>query len=82
VRWATAHGIAAKAKQVTREKRQHVKDMAVEADNVKAARALLATNKPLKQIAGEWGFANVNHFGKVFRRFLHASPAVYRRSLH
>lgn len=46
-----------------------------------AARGLLATNKPLKQIAGEWGFTNVNHFGKVFRRFLHASPAVYRRSL-
>ena len=46
-----------------------------------AARGLLATNRPLKQIAGEWGFTNVNHFGKVFRRFLHASPAVYRRSL-
>jgi AraC family transcriptional regulator len=46
-----------------------------------AARGLLATNRPLKQIAVEWGFANVNHFGKVFRRFLHASPAGYRRSL-
>jgi AraC-like DNA-binding protein len=46
-----------------------------------AARELLATNKPLKQIADEWGFANENHFGKVFRRFLHASPAAYRRSL-
>ena len=46
-----------------------------------AARTLLATRAPLKQIAAEWGFANVNHFGKVFRRFQHASPAAYRRSL-
>jgi AraC-like DNA-binding protein len=45
-----------------------------------AARALLASRAPLKQIAGEWGFANVNHFGKVFRRFHHVSPAAYRRS--
>jgi AraC-like DNA-binding protein len=45
-----------------------------------AARMLLETRAPLKQIAGEWGFANVNHFGKVFRRFQHASPAAYRRS--
>jgi len=45
-----------------------------------AARALLTTRAPLKQVAGEWGFANVNHFGKAFRRFLHASPAAYRRS--
>jgi AraC-like DNA-binding protein len=45
-----------------------------------AARMLLTTRAPLKQVAGEWGFANVNHFGKAFRRFLHASPAAYRRS--
>jgi AraC-like DNA-binding protein len=45
-----------------------------------ASRALLATGAPIKQIASEWGFANVNHFGKVFRRFHHLSPAAYRRS--
>jgi transcriptional regulator GlxA family with amidase domain len=45
-----------------------------------AARALLGTRAPLKQIATEWGFANPTHFGKVFRRFQHASPAAYRRS--
>ena len=45
-----------------------------------AARALLATRAPLKQIATEWGFANPTHFGKVFRRFQHLSPAAYRRS--
>ena len=45
-----------------------------------AARMLLTTRAPLKQIASEWGFANVNHFGKAFRRFQHASPAAYRRS--
>jgi AraC-like DNA-binding protein len=46
-----------------------------------AARMLVATRAPLKQIASEWGFANANHFGKVFRRFQHQSPAVYRRAL-
>jgi two-component system response regulator YesN len=46
-----------------------------------AARMLVATRAPLKQIAAEWGFANPNHFGKVFRRFQHQSPAVYRRAI-
>ena len=45
-----------------------------------AARALLATRAPLKQIATDWGFANPTHFGKVFRRFQHVGPAAYRRS--
>jgi len=43
-----------------------------------ASRALVATRAPLKEIANDWGFANANHFGKVFRRFQHQSPAVYR----
>ena len=42
---------------------------------------LVATRAPLKQIATDWGFANANHFGKVFRRFQHQSPAVYRRAI-
>ena len=46
-----------------------------------ASRLLLATRAPIKQIAGECGFANANHFGKVFRRFQHQSPAVYRHAL-
>lgn len=45
-----------------------------------AARMLVETKAPLKAIAAEFGFANENHFGKVFRRFLHLSPAAYRRS--
>jgi AraC-like DNA-binding protein len=45
-----------------------------------AARALLATPAPVKRIAADWGFANSNHFGKVFRRFHHVSPAAYRRA--
>jgi AraC-like DNA-binding protein len=45
-----------------------------------AARMLLTTRAPLKQVASEWGFANVNHFGAAFRRFQHTSPAAYRRS--
>jgi AraC-like DNA-binding protein len=45
-----------------------------------AAGALLASRAPLKEIATEWGFANPTHFGRVFRRFQHVSPAAYRRS--
>ena len=36
------------------------------------------THEPLKQIADACGFANANHFCKVFRRFQHLSPAAYR----
>jgi AraC-like DNA-binding protein len=46
-----------------------------------ATRLLLHTRTPLKQIATACGFANPNHFGKVFRRFQHVSPATYRQSL-
>jgi AraC family transcriptional regulator len=45
-----------------------------------AARAMLSMRTPIKQIAAEWGFASPTHFGKVFRRFQHVSPAAYRRS--
>jgi AraC-like DNA-binding protein len=44
-----------------------------------AARMLLSTQAPLKEIADTLGFANVNHFCKVFRRHQHTSPAAYRR---
>src|SRR5262249_11426574 len=46
-----------------------------------AARVVVATRAPLKQIAADWGFANANPFGKVFRRFQHQSPAVYRDAI-
>jgi AraC-like DNA-binding protein len=46
-----------------------------------AARLLVATRTPLKKIASELGFANANHFGKVFRRLRHQSPIGYRQSL-
>jgi AraC-like DNA-binding protein len=46
-----------------------------------AARLLVATRLPLARIADQCGFANANHFGKVFRRFRHQSPAVYRQTL-
>jgi len=45
-----------------------------------AARLLLDTRLPLKQIAEDCGFTDVNYFGKVFRRFQHMSPAAYRRA--
>jgi AraC-like DNA-binding protein len=44
-----------------------------------AARMLLDTRSPLKQIADACGFADANHLCKVFRRFQHLSPASYRR---
>ena len=46
-----------------------------------AARLLVETRTPLKQLAAAWGFSNANHFGKVFRRFHHLTPAAYRRSI-
>jgi AraC-like DNA-binding protein len=47
----------------------------------RAARMLIDTRAPLKQIADSCGFANANYFCKVFRRFQHMSPAAYRRAL-
>lgn len=44
-----------------------------------AARLLTSTRLPLHHIARECGFANANHFGKVFRRFRHQSAGEYRR---
>jgi AraC-like DNA-binding protein len=46
-----------------------------------AARMLLHTRVPLKQIAEACGFANPDHFSRVFRRFQHLTPGAYRRSL-
>ena len=46
-----------------------------------AARLLVTTSLPLSQIASECGFANANHFSKVFRRHRHQSVGAYRRSL-
>ena len=46
-----------------------------------AARLLVTTRLPLRQIAEQCGFANANHFSKVFRRFRHQSPARHRQSL-
>lgn len=46
-----------------------------------AIRMLRETREPLKVIAGACGFANANHFCKVFRRYQHVSPLSYRRTL-
>jgi AraC family transcriptional regulator len=46
-----------------------------------AARMLIETRLPLKTIAAACGFANANHFSKVFRRFQHLSAASYRRTM-
>jgi AraC-like DNA-binding protein len=46
-----------------------------------AIRMLRETREPLKSIADACGFANANHFCKVFRRYQHVSPLTYRRTL-
>ncbi len=46
-----------------------------------AARLLVTTRLPLERIAHECGFANANHFGKVFRRFRQQRAGAYRRSI-
>jgi AraC-like DNA-binding protein len=46
-----------------------------------AERLLTTTDHTLTHIASACGFANANHFGKVFRRFRAQSPSVYRRSI-
>ena len=40
---------------------------------------LLRTNAKLEEIAERTGFADANHFCKVFRKHFHASPGAYRR---
>ena len=46
-----------------------------------AERLLTNTDWPLSRIATECGFANANHFGKVFRRSRQQSAGAYRRAL-
>jgi AraC-like DNA-binding protein len=53
---------------------------AIEVRVHQAARMLVETRAPLKQIADACGFANANYFCKVFRRVQHMSPMAYRRS--
>lgn len=40
---------------------------------------LLRTKAKLEEVAAETGFADANHFCKVFRRHFHTSPGAYRR---
>jgi transcriptional regulator GlxA family with amidase domain len=45
------------------------------------ARLLVTTRLPLAHIAHQCGFANANHFGKVFRRLRPQSTGACRRSV-
>ncbi len=40
---------------------------------------LRQSSEPLKDLAGATGFSDANHLCKVFRRFYHMSPGMYRR---
>ena len=42
---------------------------------------LLRTNAKLEEVASATGFADANHFCKVFRRHFHSSPGSYRRMI-
>ncbi len=46
-----------------------------------AARLLVGTHLTLERIAEKCGFANGNHFGKVFRRLRQQSAGSYRRAV-
>jgi AraC-like DNA-binding protein len=47
----------------------------------KAAHMLRDTRDPVKTIAVTCGFANANHFAKVFHRLRHQTPTSFRRRL-
>ena len=42
---------------------------------------LLRTKAKLEEVAAETGFADANHFCKVFRRHFHSSPGAYRQMI-
>ena len=46
-----------------------------------AARMLTQDRASLAQIASACGFANPNHFSRVFRRYQHLTPGAYRSAL-
>jgi AraC-like DNA-binding protein len=46
-----------------------------------ATRRLLHTQQPIGLIAQATGFANANHFCKVFRQRFHLSPGAFRRQI-
>ena len=46
-----------------------------------AMRRLLHTQQPIGLIADATGFANANHFCKVFRQRFHLSPGAFRRQM-
>jgi len=46
-----------------------------------ATRRLLHTEQPIEAIARATGFANANHFCKVFRQRFHLSPGAFRRQM-
>jgi len=46
-----------------------------------AARLLRATSWSIDRVGRACGFANGNHFGKVFRKIRQQSPGAYRRSI-
>ncbi|HWQ15165.1 MAG TPA: AraC family transcriptional regulator [Roseiflexaceae bacterium] len=46
-----------------------------------AARRLMHSDQPIAAVARATGFANANHFCKVFRRRFHLSPGAFRRQM-
>ena len=46
-----------------------------------AARRLVEDRASLKEVAEACGFANANHFSRVFRRYQHLTPGAYRNAM-
>ena len=42
-----------------------------------AARELLGSDKPIKAIAREWGFADTGHMHRSFRKYFNCTPVEY-----
>jgi AraC family transcriptional regulator len=45
----------------------------------RAQRLLEKTQRPIKEVAADSGFADQSHMSRAFRRYLHATPASFRQ---
>lgn len=44
-----------------------------------AADRLLSQHDPVKAVARQWGFVDISHFSRVFRKYYGLAPAAFRR---
>jgi AraC-like DNA-binding protein len=63
----------------TRVVGQHMRSYLLDVRVESAARTLLETDRPVKQVAFEAGFSGSDALGRAFRRLVGVSPSEYRR---